>query len=79
MNTYQLRSMTLRAFLPLALLASSLPAAEKAMPGDILPAPKWTPSDGANHPMGQGVGINPGRVTWARDLAATPWDGKTGN
>jgi hypothetical protein len=41
--------------------------------------PQWAPSDGANHPIGTGQGIFPGRVTWARDLAATPWDGKTGN
>ena len=44
------------------------------------PAPVlWVPSDGANAPMGVGKGIFPGRVTWIRDLASTPWDGKTGN
>ena len=39
----------------------------------------WQPSDGPNHPMGTAIGIHPGRVTWARDLSATPWDGKTGH
>jgi hypothetical protein len=38
----------------------------------------WTPSDLPNTPLGHGKGIYPGRVTWVRDLAATPWDGKTG-
>ena len=43
------------------------------------PPPAWEPSDGVNHPLGVGQGIFPGRVVWIRDLAATPWDGKTGN
>ena len=43
------------------------------------PPPLWEPTDGANHPMGVGQGIFLGRVVWIRDLAATPWDGKTGN
>lgn len=42
-------------------------------------APPWTPSDPPNTPLGTGKGIHPGRVTWVRDLAATPWDGKTGH
>ena len=53
--------------------ASPTPAATAALP------PLWVPSDGANHPMGVGKGVFPGRVVWIRDLAATPWDGKTGN
>ena len=53
--------------------ASTAPAASAVLP------PPWVPSDGANHPMGAGKGIFPGRVVWIRDLAATPWDGKTGN
>lgn len=32
-----------------------------------------------NEPIGVAKGIYPGRVTWVRDVAATPWDGKTGN
>lgn len=43
------------------------------------PVQIWTPSDGPNNPIGTGRGIFPGRVTWIRDLSATPWDGKTGN
>lgn len=33
----------------------------------------------ANQPVGTAKGIYPGRVTWVRDVLATPWDGKTGN
>ena len=40
--------------------------------------PKWTPALGPNSPIGEAKGIHPGRVTWCRDLRATPWDGKTG-
>ena len=32
----------------------------------------------ANQPVGSAKGIYPGRVTWVRDVRATPWDGKTG-
>ena len=32
----------------------------------------------SNQPVGTAKGIYPGRVTWVRDLRATPWDGKTG-
>lgn len=38
----------------------------------------WEPSDAPNSPIGEAKGIFPGRVTWIRDLRATPWDGKTG-
>jgi hypothetical protein len=38
----------------------------------------WTPSDPANSPIGDAKGIFPGRVTWIRDIRATPWDGQTG-
>ncbi len=37
----------------------------------------WTPTDPPNTPMGTPKGIHPGRVVWIRDLAATPWDGRT--
>jgi len=33
----------------------------------------------AEAPIGDGKGINPGRVVWVRDPAATAWDGSTGN
>ena len=75
--------MNTRLFLPaalLALLASSvLLADDQPAAPTAAPVPSWQPSDGPNHPMGLGKGIFPGRVVWARDLAATPWDGKTGN
>jgi hypothetical protein len=32
----------------------------------------------ANEPIGKAKGIYPGRVTWIRDVNATPWNGKTG-
>jgi hypothetical protein len=35
-------------------------------------------ADKPNQPIGTAKGIFPGRVTWIRDIAATPWDG-TGN
>ncbi len=31
-----------------------------------------------NSPIGEGKGIFPGRVVWARDTTVTKWDGKTG-
>jgi hypothetical protein len=39
----------------------------------------FTPKDGRNNPMGEGKGINPGRVVWVQDFRATKWDGKTGH
>jgi hypothetical protein len=38
----------------------------------------WTPFQRPNSPIGEAKGISPGRVTWIRDVRATPWDGKTG-
>ena len=43
-----------------------------------LPDP-FKPSEGANHPLGEGKGIHPGRVVWVRDASATSWDGVTGH
>jgi len=37
-----------------------------------------TPPDAPNTPMGVAKGILPGRVTWARNLNATTWNGTTG-
>jgi hypothetical protein len=42
---------------------------------DSIPAPFFY---GPNQPIGQAKGLYPGRVTWVRDVRATPWDGKTG-
>lgn len=39
----------------------------------------FTPSEGANNPMGVAKGIYPGRVVWVRDPDATRWDGVTGH
>ncbi|AWI10264.1 DUF362 domain-containing protein [Ereboglobus luteus] len=53
-----------------------------SVPGPTPEAPRdeklWTPDDKPNSPVGVARGIFPGRVTWARDIAATPWDGVTG-
>ena len=38
----------------------------------------FTPSDGANRPLGVARGIHPGRVVWVHDRAATSWDGVNG-
>jgi len=76
--TARLAACAALAFLPfLPACAADAPAASAA--ATPAPQPIWAPSDGANHPMGVGQGIFPGRVVWVRDLAATPWDGKTGN
>jgi hypothetical protein len=42
-------------------------------------AEAFKPSDEANHPIGAGRGIYPGRVVWVRDANATSWDGVTGH
>ncbi len=41
------------------------------------PAP-FQPTEGANQPMGAGIGIHPGRVVLLRDSSATTWDSSTG-
>ena len=48
------------------------PAAPNAAP----PA-TWNPSEGANKPMGQGRGVNLGRVVWVHDPKVATWDGVT--
>ena len=47
--------------------------------GGMAPADPFKPSEGVNHPIGSGKGINPGRVVWVRDASATTWDGATGH
>jgi uncharacterized protein (DUF362 family) len=42
-------------------------------------ADPFRPSEEANHPIGDGKGIHPGRVAWVRDANATSWDGATGH
>jgi len=42
------------------------------------PVEPFKPSEGVNSPFGEGRGIHPGRVAWARDATATSWDGATG-
>jgi hypothetical protein len=43
------------------------------------PADPFKPGEEANHPIGSGLGIYPGRVVWVRDANATSWDGATGH
>jgi hypothetical protein len=40
---------------------------------------RFSPSEGVNAPVGTGLGIHPGRVTWLRDPAITSWDGASGH
>ena len=47
--------------------------------GGMPPSEPFKPSEEANHPMGAGQGIHPGRVVWVRDADATSWDGVTGH
>ena len=78
MKTQRFLPRAIRGFAVLALFRGALAAVEPvAAPAPFTPS--WVPSDGANHPLGVGKGIFPGRVVWIRDLAATPWDGKTGH
>jgi uncharacterized protein (DUF362 family) len=47
--------------------------------GGMASADAFKPSEEANHPLGSGQGIYPGRVVWVRDANATTWDGATGH
>ena len=47
--------------------------------GGVDPAGPFKPSEEANHPIGAGKGLHPGRVVWVRDANATSWDGATGH
>ncbi len=58
------------AFAPAAALAQE----RTGMP----PVEHFTPGDEPNSPIGEAIGIRPGRVAWVRDGAATSWDGITG-
>ena len=58
------------------------------VPGEAAPAQQrggpaqpdaFQASEPANSPMGEGKGVHPGRVIWARDAKATSWDGTTGH
>jgi len=60
--------------------AESVPAPSPSVPPTPAQSvPAWSPSDPPNKPVGVARGLHPGRVTWIRDLAATPWDGTTGH
>ena len=37
----------------------------------------FVPSDGPNAPMGEGIGVYPGRVVWNWNVEATSWDGSS--
>jgi len=40
-------------------------------------AAAWEPSEGPNKPVGEGKGINPGRVVWVHNPKVATWDGVT--
>lgn len=42
------------------------------------PTKEWIPTDGPNEPIGEGKGIFPGRVVWARDSTVSRWRGEFG-
>jgi hypothetical protein len=42
------------------------------------PVQPFKPLDEANSPIGEAIGIRPGRVAWVRDSKATSWDGVAG-
>jgi hypothetical protein len=54
-------------------------AAMAQPPRGLPPADPFQPSEEANSPIGEGLGIHPGRVVWVRDANATTWDGVTGH
>ena len=66
--------------------AAGLVPVPLAMPGKAIAQPRggtapsepFKPAEPANHPIGDGLGIYPGRVVWVRDANATSWDGSTG-
>jgi hypothetical protein len=47
--------------------------------GQVSAEAAFTPSEPPNSPMGVAKGINPGRVVWVHEPAATSWDGSTGS
>jgi len=47
--------------------------------GAVAQAELFKPSEAANSPIGEGIGIHPGRVVWIRDGKAASWDGATGH
>jgi len=60
---------------------AAAPAAWQAMAqqrGGMAAADPFKPEE-ANHPIGSGQGIYPGRVVLVRDPGATSWDGATGH
>lgn len=63
---------------------AATPVAGLALPvcaqrrGGMAPVEPFQP-EAANHPIGTGKGIHPGRVAWVRDQNATTWDGATGH
>ncbi len=69
-----------RNFLPSLTAAGAgiLGAPACALQRLVAPAP-FRPTEGANNPLGAGLGIHPGRVVWVRDAKATTWDGATGH
>lgn len=38
----------------------------------------FVPEEGPNKPVGTGLGVNPGRVSWVYNPNATSWDGQSG-
>jgi len=52
-------------------------AEPQAQPPTAAPPETWIPSEGHNRPMGEGIGIHPGRVVWVHNPEVATWDGVT--
>ena len=48
-----------------------------AQPPPRTPPEPWNPSEGSCKPMGEGKGLNPGRVVWVHNPEVATWDGVT--
>ena len=68
-----------RCFLKSLAAAHAVGLVRAQQRGAAVPPDPFKPGDGANHPIGAGKGIYPGRVVWVRDPGATSWDGATGH
>ena len=68
----------IRSLSTLLLLASALTGGSPVLAAGEVPPVAAPATPFPNSPVGDAKGIFPGRVTWVRDVNATPWDGKTG-
>jgi hypothetical protein len=70
-NIVKAKYMAATFFLALALISLSIIVSHSSHASYAAQTDKTGPDDAPNQPMGQGVGINPGRVVWVWDPKAT--------